>query len=218
MSHALSLADTFCVKQEGSGLRWEDVSLYTHLFDGAVAEAAFDGEFQGSGFNTISPEYSTDGSFAKCWIREGQQIKMLKRGSSGASNTGLEPYSEYYASQVVKLFTDNYVDYGLRSENERICSVCNIFTSEDYGYVPYAAIDTGNTSIDLILENAEELNVQDEIKTMFVLDAVIMNTDRHKNNFGFMMDNRTLKLVGAAPLFDHNLALLPYAVEEKEFE
>ena len=53
---------------------------------------------------------------------------------------------------------------------------------------------------------------------MFVLDAVIMNADRHKNNFGFMMDNRTLELVGFAPLFDHNLALLPYAVEENEFE
>lgn len=218
VAHALSLVDTFWVKQEGSKLRWEDVSLYTHPFDEAIAKTAFEGGLHGIGFSTTSPEYGTDGSFAKCWIREGQQIKMLKRGSSGASNAGLEPYSEYYASQVVKLFTDNYVYYGLRSKSGRICSVCNIFTSEDYGYVPYAAVDSGNTSIDLILENAEELNVQDEIKTMFVLDAVIMNTDRHKNNFGFIMDNRTLKLVGAAPLFDHNLALLPYAVEEKEFE
>ena len=56
-----------------------------------------------------------------------------------------------------------------------------------------------------------------EIKKMFVLDAVIMNTDRHKNNFGFLIDNRTLEIQGMAPLFDHNLALLPYAVEPEEF-
>ena len=218
VSHALSLIDTFWVKREDSDLQWEDVSLYTHPFDEAIAKTAFEGGLHGRGFSTTSPEYGTDGSFAKCWIREGGQIKMLKRGSSGASNAGLEPYSEYYSSQIAKLFTDNYVDYGLRSKSGRICSVCDIFTSEDYGFIPYAAVDKGNTGVDLILENAEDLHVLDEVKTMFVLDAVIMNADRHKNNFGFMMDNRTLELVGFAPLFDHNLALLPYAVEEKEFE
>ena len=59
---------------------------------------------------------------------------MLKRGSSGARNAGLEPYSEYYASQLVSAFTQNYVKYDLRSVDKRICSVCDIFTSEKYGF------------------------------------------------------------------------------------
>ena len=140
---------------------------------------------------------------------------MLKRGSSGAANAGLEPYSEYYASQLVSKFTDNYVDYGLRSVGGRVCSVCDIFTSEKYGFVPYAAIDTSNrTNFNILLKTANKFGILDEIKTMIVVDAVIMNEDRHKNNFGFYVDNDTLDLVGFAPLFDHNLSLLPYAMED----
>lgn len=62
---------------------------------------------------SFSPEPTTNGSFAKCWIREGEHfpgdIKMLKRGASGFANFGLEPYSEYYASQLVSRFTNNYL-------------------------------------------------------------------------------------------------------------
>lgn len=218
ISHALSLVDTFWVKPVDSALEWKDVSLYTHPFNEVIAKTAFEGGLHGRNLSTTSPEYGTDGSFAKCWIRENDIIKMLKRGSSGARNAGLEPYSEYYASNVIKHFTDNYVSYDLRTHNNRICSVCDIFTSEDYGFIPYAAIDAGNTTIKSILRIASELGFEDEIKEMFVIDAVIMNADRHKNNFGFIIDNRTLQIEGFAPLFDHNLALLPYAEEPSEFE
>ena len=68
VSHALSLVDTFWVKPEGSNLEWKDVSLYTHPFDEAIAKAALDGELPDRGFSTTSPEYGTDGSFAKCWV------------------------------------------------------------------------------------------------------------------------------------------------------
>lgn len=218
ISHALSLVDTFWVKPVDSVLEWKDVSLYTHPFNEVIAKTAFEGGLHGRNLSTTSPEYGTDGSFAKCWIRENDIIKMLKRGSSGARNAGLEPYSEYYASNMIKHFTDNYVSYDLRSHGGRICSVCDIFTSEDYGFIPYAAIDVGNTTIKSILRIASELGFEDEIKEMFVIDAVIMNADRHKNNFGFIIDNRTLQIEGFAPLFDHNLALLPYAEELSEFE
>lgn len=218
ISRALSLVDTFWVKQTDSNLTWNDVSLYTHPFNEVIAKTAFEGGLHGHNFSTTSPEYGTDGSFAKCWIREGNTIKMLKRGSSGARNAGLEPYSEYYSSCVIRNFTDNYVKYNLRMHGGRICSVCNIFTSEDYGFVPYAAIDTGNTSIETLLTKVQSLGFENEVKTMLVIDAIIMNADRHKNNFGFIINNDTLQIEGFAPLFDHNLALMPYAEEESEFE
>lgn len=216
ISHALSLIDTFWVKEESSKLTWEDVSLFTHPFNEVIAKTAFEGGLHGQQLSTTSPEYGTDGSFAKCWIREGNMIKMLKRGSSGASNAGLEPYSEFYSSQLISKFTDNFVNYDIRIHNGRICSVCDIFTSEDYGFIPYAAIDTGNTSIMQVLHKMDGLGLATEVKTMFVIDALIMNADRHKNNFGFIIDNKTLEIQGMAPLFDHNLALMPYAVEKEE--
>lgn len=55
----------------------------------------------------------------------------------GAANAGMEPYSEYYATQIVKEFTDEFVSYELRTTGGRICSVCDIFTSEKFGYLPF---------------------------------------------------------------------------------
>lgn len=216
ISHALSLVDTFWVKRVGSDLAWKNVSLYTHSFNEVIAKTAFEGGLHGRQLSTTSPEYGTDGSFAKCWIREGEKIRLLKRGSSGARNAGLEPYSEFYAGQIVKAFTDEFVAYDLRMRNGRICSVCDLFTDENYGYLPYAAVDKGNTSVESVLRKMRETGLEEKVKMMFVIDAVILNEDRHKNNFGFIVDNRTQEIVGMAPLFDHNVALLPYA-EEGEF-
>lgn len=216
ISHALSLIDTFWVKDEHSNLDWEAVSLFTHPFNEVIAKTAFEGGLHGQQPSTTSPEYGTDGSFAKCWIRENEIIKMLKRGSSGASNAGLEPYSEFYASQLVSKFTSNFVNYDLRTQDNRLCSVCDIFTSEDYGFIPYAAVDQGNTSVMQVLRNMKDLGFVNEVKTMFVIDALIMNANRHKNNFGFIIDNKTLEIQAMAPLFDHNLALMPYAIDADE--
>lgn len=215
ISHALSLIDTFWVKAADSNLRWQDVSLYTHPFNEVIAKTAFEGGLHGRQLGTTSPEYGTDGSFAKCWIREDNMIKMLKRGSSGACNAGLEPYSEFYAGQIMERFTDDYVRYGLRTHGTCICSVCDIFTSEDYGYVPYAAVDTGNSTVISILRRMKSLGLENEVKIMFAVDALILNEDRHKNNFGFIVDNRTQEIQKMAPLFDHNVSLLPYAMERE---
>lgn len=213
ISHALSLVDTFWVKPANSDLCWEEVSLYTHPFNEVIAKTAFEGGLHGRQLSTTSPEYGTDGSFAKCWIREGGTIRLLKRGSSGACNAGLEPYSEYYAGQIIDRFTNEYVSYDLRTHGGRICSVCDIFTSEDYGFLPYAAVDTGNSTVASVLRTMASLGLEEEAKRMFVIDALILNEDRHKNNFGFIVDNRTQEIQGMAPLFDHNVSLLPYAME-----
>lgn len=217
ISHALSLIDTFWVKPVNSNLTWCDVSLYTHDFNEVIAKTAFEGGLHGRELSTTSPEYGTDGSFAKCWIRENGNIKLLKRGSSGARNAGLEPYSEFYATQIIKSFTDEFVPYDLRSVNGRVCSVCPIFTSEEFGFLPYAAIDKGNTTLRQVLKNMSRYGLDEKAKKMFVIDAVILNEDRHKNNFGFIINNKTQEIVDMAPLFDHNISLLPYA-EEEEFK
>ena len=214
ITHALSLVDTFWVKPQDSELTWEKVSLYTHPFNETIAKTAFEGGLHGRHLADTSPEYGTDGSFAKCWIRESDTIKLLKRGSSGARNAGLEPYSEYYAGQLIKAFTDDFVSYDLRTRNNRICSVCDSFTSEKYGFLPYAAVDTTSTSTPNVLTRMKEFGLEEETRLMFVVDAIILNEDRHKNNFGFIVDNDKQEIVKMAPMFDHNIALLPYAEEE----
>lgn len=49
----------------------------------------------------------------------------------------------------------------------------------------------------------------DAFRRMYVLDAVILNTDRHYGNFGVPFDTDTLGVLGMAPVFDHNRSLSP---------
>ena len=71
VTHAVSLNDTFWVKKTESNLTWDQVSLYRNEFDQLISEAAFDGSASSSELSTTSPEFGTDGNYAKCWIREG---------------------------------------------------------------------------------------------------------------------------------------------------
>ena len=50
----------------------------------------------------------------------------------------------------------------------------------------------------------EKFGAEDVLRRMFVLDALILNTDRHLGNF----DNQTIEVKTAAPMFDHNRSLL----------
>lgn len=214
ITHALTLIDTYWVKPKGSKLDWEKVSLYTHEFNKVVAKTAFEGGLHGRNLSTTSPEYGTDGTFAKCWIREKGIIKLLKKGSSGARNAGLEPYSEFYTSQIAKELGLRHVEYGLRSRSGKVCSVCDAFTSESIGYVPFAAMDSDNVDIVGVLQKMGVYDLQKEMIDMFIFDAVIFNEDRHKGNFGVLVNNDTQEVIDAAPLFDHNISMLCYAEEE----
>lgn len=52
---------------------------------------------------------------------------------------------------------------------------------------------------------------------MVVMDAVCANVDRHAGNYGFLVRNDTGEVVRMAPLFDQNMALLPYLMEHDDF-
>lgn len=51
---------------------------------------------------------------------------------------------------------------------------------------------------------------------MYILDFLIMNDDRHLNNFGIIRDVNTLKWIGVAPIFDNgqSLNVIHYSDEE----
>ena len=49
---------------------------------------------------------------------------------------------------------------------------------------------------------------------MLVFDALIYNEDRHYGNFGVLVDSRTCKILGAAPIFDNGMSLFNYAMAE----
>lgn len=57
------------------------------------------------------------------------KVMLYKSGTEGFANSGLEPYSEFYSSQVEKTMELNHIDYNLSKWKGKLCSTCELFTS-----------------------------------------------------------------------------------------
>lgn len=215
----LSLNDCYWVVKEGCRDLFEDKNLYVNSFNTNIASIAFTGygSYTRSTFRS-SPEFTTNGMLAKSWRRIKGKILLYKSGTEGFANSGLEPYSEYYASQIAKVMELHYVPYDLSKWKGKICSTCELFTSVNQSFIPIGKlIRTGG--IDAVLNFYKELgeNYYQELIDMLVFDAIILNEDRHFGNFGLLIDNHTNQIIAPAPIFDNGLSLLCYAME-KDFD
>lgn len=209
----IPINDCYWVVEEGFEGTYDKFNLYDNRFSQILALIAFTGH--GSSIRTSlasCPEFTTNGMLPKCWRRKDGKILLYKGGTSGASNTGNEPYSEYYAVQVAKALGINVIEYGLSKWKGELCSTCELFTSKYYSFLPVGRVVTsgGMKAVREYYENLGQSFV-DALNDMLVLDAVIMNTDRHFGNFGFIIDNNTNKIVAPSPLFDHGNSLLNFA-------
>lgn len=213
----LSLNDSYWVVEEGFNGKYADYNLYEHDFVKVLSLIAYTGYGSSSrakGFSS-SPEFTTTGMLRKGWRRLGGKVLLYKGGTSGAANTGNEPYSEFYAAQVAERMGIRHVPYGLSMWKGCMCSTCELFCDIDHSFVPiYRFMDkcTLRTVADYLRSLGR--SYYDCFADMLVFDALICNEDRHFGNFGLMVDNKTNQPYAFAPLFDHGLSLFNYAMPD----
>lgn len=230
VTRGMSLNDAYWVDCRDSSVKWCDCNLYTHPLNEVIAHLAFSGKADISSLHghLSSPEFTTGGALRKCWINRGSGIFLRKAEDpqfipkDGRSQVTME----YYACQIAQELGFRYVPYSLNNyvhsdgKTEVVCE-CPLFTSEDEGYV-----DAG----DFIRDKGIQASYQDmflpetHIKIaeaygyeayadMMVFDALILNSDRHLGNFGYLVDNNTGEYIEPAPLFDNGFALLVGAAQ-----
>lgn len=209
VSKGLSLNDCYWVVEEGFNGTFGKYNLYDNRFSQILALIAFTG--YGSSIRTSlasCPEFTTNGMLPKCWRRDGGKILLYKGGTSGAYNTGNEPYSEFYAAQIAKTMGIHAIDYKLSKWQGELCSTCELFTSKQYSFLPVGRVVRGG-GMNAVAAYYQSLGEEylSALHDMLVFDAVVCNTDRHYGNFGFLVDNETNEIVAPAPLFDHGNAL-----------
>jgi len=203
---ALSLNDTFWVRPESSVLQWREVSLYTNEFNELISNAAFDGTFTEMGLSSTSPEFGTDGYYAKCWRREDSCIYLYK---SGSALYEIEPLSEFLASQVAAVICPDSVVYDICYYHDKLVSKCELFTGESVGLAKASSLFHGEQTIPYLLQYFESGGSGNQFRRMCILDAILLNPDRHFGNFGVLFDTGDLKVISMAPAFDHNRSLFP---------
>ena len=212
----LSLNDSYWVVPGGFSGTFAQYNLYENRFSEILSLVAYTGIGQSDAAFTTSPELTTNGMLPKAWrFIEGKGIYLYKGGTFGAANTGNEPYSEFYASQVAQAMGLNAVPYELENWKGILASRCKLFTDIDTSYIPIGRI-VREGGLKACLDYYEKLGPEayEHIKSMLVFDAVIYNEDRHFGNFGVLRDNHSGAVIGAAPIFDNGLSLFNFAMPD----
>ncbi len=222
ISKGLSLNDSYWLKEAKNTDTFDGINLYENRFSRVLGQIAFTG-YGSSNITglTSSPEFTTNGMLPKCWRRIDGKIVLYKGGTMGASNTGNEPYSEFYAYQIAKILGVNAVPYSISKWKNTLCSTCELFTSKDVSFVPVGRI-VQSGGMRAVRDYYASLGGEFEnaLNDMIIFDALIFNTDRHYGNFGFLVDSHTNEIIAPAPLFDHGNSLFNFAagdaIESKE--
>ncbi len=217
ISKGLSLNDCYWIVDSDFVGKFAEYNLYDNRFSRILSWIAFTGhgETNRKGFYS-TPELTTNGMLAKCWRRVQGDIVLYKAGSSGAINTGKEPYSEFYAFQIAQAMELDVTEYKLSRWKGELFSTCKLFTSKEFAYLPIGRVVTkGGWSAVFAYYKLLGEEYYDTLIDMLIFDAVVCNEDRHFGNFGLKVENKTNKIVGTAPIFDNGLSLFNYAMDDE---
>lgn len=213
-SYALSLSDQYWLKEENSNVKWQDINFFTNDFEyEAYLEASLDSS---SNLTTSpdkailrSPNNTTDGMLQKGWIIENGK-RILVKGTYTSSKE--EPFNEWLASQISKRLGFNYCNYFVEwTDKTKLISKCENFVSEDEeiisAYDVFKSEKKPNNINDYefyiqTLEKHNVPNARKNVEDMFILDYLMLNTDRHLKNFGVIRNVNTLEWVRTTPIFD----------------
>lgn len=218
----LSLSDQYWIKPYDSRIEYKDINFFEHDFkDTEFIDATFSNNTETSTkISLISPNNTTDGRLKKTWIIDDNKRYLLK---GGYKNEVLQPFNEVLASMISKRLGFNYVSYTLEIVKDKVVSKCECFIDKNTELVSayqilYNNCDKDNayeTYIDL-LEKKGIKDARSSLENMFILDYIMLNEDRHLNNFGIIRNVETLDWIGTAPIFDtgESLNIIDYSDEE----
>ena len=222
LSRGASANDAYSVVPADDDIPYAEYNLFDNAFDEVLQVIAYTGAIPRGVVGTGRPsDLTPSGAFPKTWRRIDDSLVLYKAGAAfAAPNYGREPYAEHLAWQVARTAGFNAVAYELTEWKGKVCSTCALFNTPDVAFVPFELCLPSDLIQLCDFEMAQayfaELGEEaaESFRSMAVFDSLIANTDRHSGNFGVLRDNRTGRVLGMAPLFDHNVSLFSRDFDE----
>lgn len=217
----LSLSDQYWIKPLNSRVKYKNINFFENDFNSAdFTNATFSNS---NDFNTkislISPNNTTDGRLKKSWVIQNSKRYLLK---GAYKNEVMQPFNEVLASKICERLNIKHTHYDLEIISDKVVSKCECFIDKDTELVPASQIlnnchkNNAYEEYIEILESHGINNVREKLEDMFILDYIMMNEDRHLNNFGIIRNINTLKWLDVAPIFDNGQSLNILDYNEKE--
>ncbi|MCM1541683.1 MAG: hypothetical protein NC121_10525 [Blautia sp.] len=206
----VSIQDSYWVREDSEETCWNHVNIRQNkLYD--IVNISLSGFNPTITTSRICPELTTKGLFRKGWIHLGNELYMLK---SDRTNNYVNTKMEILASDMLTCFENRidcvaYVgDIKETTEGTEFVSICKNFVDEEYSFVEAWEVMEYLKRCGMDFRTCCLRQWGNQFACIPVLDYIIINTDRHTQNYGFFMNNDTGKIEKMAPLFDYNCALV----------
>jgi len=219
--YALSVTDQYWFKPEKEETTWEEINYFDKSYDSLIfAEATF-GKEAGSSLKQSksensykTPNNTTNGQLRKVWIKNNEENYLYK---AAGSIHNLEPINEVIASKICKIIEVPFVEYTLdiihSKRQDTLVSICKCAIDKNEEIIPAHSVlmeekeKITRTPKDYylyleILKRHSVPKAEEYLQKMFMLDYILLNEDRHLNNFGIIRNVQTLEWQRICPIFD----------------
>lgn len=196
-----TITDNYWIRPLDSELKYDDVRFSDDYFAHLALKGSYDSFNRAANSkHSRTPELTNTGSFEKCWRLIDGKWWMYKTATHD------EMFSELFISRFGAALGINMAVY----ERGDKCVKTLDFTGGKYNFEPATSFMDDNDDYEDVISKLQELCPQaipDYVRMVF-LDTIVANPDRHTANFGLLRDTDTGELLGLAPVFDHNMALI----------
>ena len=209
----LSLSDQYWIRPVDKAIQWSDVNFFENAFSEDVGTILFGGKVNKGAVNLMSPDNTSDGWLKKKWIIADGKRVLVKGGSGGPQQ---EPLNEAVATELMRRLDIPHVPYAVMFDGRSAFSICeNFITPQTELVSAYRILHTqkkaNHTSVyQHFLNCCDALGIsgaEDAVVQMLAVDYLIVNEDRHFNNFGAVRNAETLEWIGMAPIFDSGTSM-----------
>jgi hypothetical protein len=196
--NAATITDAYWFKPENSELTYGGIRFKENMFDKLALYGDPD-SFNNA--ESLTPELTNTGSFEKCWRTIGGKWWLYKQGSD------LERFSELFICELGKALGFSMAHY----EQDGVYIRSLDFTGgASVNFEPASSLMGENEDYAVNFNAFIKLSEKcaGEYLKIIYLDTLCFNMDRHAKNYGILRNVETGEILGLAPNFDNNIALI----------
>lgn len=206
VGRALSFRDNYWICRDDSSESWGSINLYQNKFSVEVQRVSLTGDMSvvnkySTGDSLYTGELTAKGTRAKCYNRDKDNFIYLIKNEALT-----EIKSEIITYYIASALGLNCSSYMYKKIDNLDCSICRIYTSEINELIPCRDImsfykETSTSIQSNAYKTFYNIGRFNFIK-MQLLDYIVLNTDRSRDNYGLLQQNE--RLIDLYPIFDHD--------------
>lgn len=201
-AHAATITDNYWIQREGETLGYEEIRFREDTFAELALTGSFSSysrEYENAGL-AATPELTNIGSYEKCWRIESGSWWLYKSGSI------LERFTEIFIGRLGRELGFPMAEYLPDGNYVKTPD----FTKGNYNYEPASSIVGDEEDYVFNYDRLTALHpvLGGQYLDILYMDALCFNMDRHTQNYGILRRRTDGSIVGMAPNFDNNIALI----------